>query len=49
MRVAAAHEEQPNGRIFKSALHEQMNSKMHAAIDAATDRDMAQRGSMPTQ
>ena len=27
-------------QVFKSALHEQMNSKMHAAIDAATDRDM---------
>lgn len=28
-------------QIFKSALHEQMNNMMHAAIDAATDRDMA--------
>jgi hypothetical protein len=32
-----------NGRdwqIFKSALHEQMNRSMHAALEANADRDM---------
>lgn len=33
-----------NGRdwqVFKSALHAQMNTSIHAALEANTDRDMA--------
>jgi hypothetical protein len=28
-------------KVFKAAVHEQMQKLMHAAIDAGTDRDMA--------